>query len=423
MSLVVRRPGGRAQPLALAVAQLGDAAARLRARGVAWRAQCIEQVGRAWARTESPPVADWLDESAPQTGYSPQMLRWGARETFARWTRDDLCGLVADELGSLAALDEASAAGRLPTLGLVVLAATVPPAGLQSVALTLLAGSAVIVRPARRLLPLVERFLASLEQLAPELAEAVRVCEVEPQDTAGIAALGARVDAVVVHGSDEAVAAWRAAAPPGAPVVGYGHRISAAALGRAALEPGALEGHLEGLALDLCAWDQSGCLSPHVLFVERGGAVSARGLAERLASEALAKLETRLPAAPRSLAEEARRQSFVRSRLFEADAVQSPGGATLLVHDEPGPLEPGCAQRVLLVRPFDGAEALVEHLSAAAPRLQALGIAGVAADDPGSMRSRLAPAGLNYLCLPGQMQRPPVRWRHDGIGSIAPLLR
>lgn len=411
------RPVDGAPPEALPVAmqRLRAAALELRALGLDARARAIARVGAAWARTTQPPVSDWLAAAAATgVGYTAPMLEWGCAWTFTQWTRPALLALARDELGD--GVDAVT-----PQVAVVVLAATVPPAGLQSVLLLLLGGCAVVVRAARRLRPLIEAFLAALPPLAAPLAAAVRLTWVEPGEHAAMAKLAAASDAVIVHGSDAAVAAWAEATPPGTPLVGYGHRLSAAALAAGApLAERAGEPLFEHLALDLCAWDQSGCLSPHVLYVESGCAWSPREVAERLL-EAVSRLETRLPAAPPTLAESARREGFVRSRLFDAERLDSPGGATLLVHDTPGDLEVGPGLRVLVVRPCADLDALAGHLGAVSPRLQALALAGASPAATQALRARLAPAGLNYLCAPGWMQRPPLGWRHDGIGSLAPL--
>ena len=45
---------------------------------------------------------------------------------------------------------------------------------------------------------------------------------------------------------------------------------------------------------DIAAWDQSGCLSPHAIYVETGGPIGPERFAELLAAE-LAKRETTHP--------------------------------------------------------------------------------------------------------------------------------
>src|SRR5205085_2146383 len=76
--------------------------------------------------------------------------------------------------------------------------------------------------------------------------------------------------------------------------VPYGHRISFAAVGREALAGGAAAETAEGIARDLCVFDQQGCLSPQAIYVERGGATTPEEFADLLAA-ALEAARSRIP--------------------------------------------------------------------------------------------------------------------------------
>src|SRR4029453_19158088 len=95
-------------------------------------------------------------------------------------------------------------------------------------------------------------------------------------------------------GSGAAVARVGARVAPPRRLVGYGHRVSFAALGPALLgDAGALADACARLALDVALWDQLGCLSPVSLLVA-GDAAAARRVGEALAG-ALARAERELP--------------------------------------------------------------------------------------------------------------------------------
>lgn len=437
-----RRAGAEVTAGALdaSLADLDRRVRALRALGVRGRARAIAGLARWWLEVwDAPPpeLAALLARGCQEAELSPEMLRWGVRETLGRWTEDALVALVEGELGGCAALEhdfgqsdddelvhadgDARTMAIPPRLCLQVLARTVPPAGWQSVALAWLLGSAVLVRPSTHLGALMEAFALSLARAAPALAAVTWVSCSATEDAAWRHALGARADAVVVHGSHEAVNAWREAARPDAVLVAHGHRVSAAFLAAEGLEEPALSAHLRGLALDLCAWDQTGCLSPVTLYVAQGGPVTPEQVARRLAEEALPAVEAELPPGPWSQPVLAERTLFVRARLMEGQAYAS-RTAHVVALDRPGPLEGSCLHRVLLVRPVQSVDALVALLRASAPHLQALAVGGA-----GSTRVRLAEqlaaSGLNRVCLPGHMQRPPLSWSHDGRGSLRPLVR
>lgn len=430
--------------LAASLADLDGRVQALRALGVRGRARAIAGLARWWLAVCDAPGAQGaqdalLGRGCQEAGVSMEMLRWGVRETLGNWTEAALVALVERELGSTVALDHdprepgAGTLAMAPRLCLQVLARTVPPAGWQSVALAWLLGSAVLIRPSTHLATLIEAFVRSLALAAPALAAVTWVAHSSADDTTWNRALASHADAVVIHGSDDAVAAWQALARRDALVVAHGHRVSAAFLAAAGMGEATLSENLRGLALDLCAWDQTGCLSPVTLYVEAGGPVSPDEVAQRLVTEALPAVEAALPPGPWGADVLAERTLFVRTRMLEANVHSSQashaghsshsfGAAHVLVFADTAPLEGSCLHRVLLVRPVASVDALVETLRRAAPHLQALAVGGPA-DLRADLAARLATSGLNRVCTPGQMQRPPLSWSHDGRGCLRPLVR
>lgn len=430
--------------LAASLADLDGRVQALRALGVRGRARAIAGLARWWLAVcdaqGAPGALDalgaLLGRGCQEAGVSIEMLRWGVRETLGNWTEAALVALVERELGSTVALDHdtrepgAGTVAMAPRLCLQVLARTVPPAGWQSVALAWLLGSAVLIRPSTHLATLIEAFVRSLAHAAPALAAVTWVAHSSADDTTWNRALASHADAVVIHGSDDAVAAWQALARRDALVVAHGHRVSAAFLAAAGMSEATLSENLRGLALDLCAWDQTGCLSPVTLYVEAGGPVSPDEVAQRLVAEALPAVEAALPPGPWGADVLAERTLFVRARMLEANVHSSHashsshsfGAAQVLVFADTAPLEGSCLHRVLMVRPVASVDALVETLRRAAPHLQALAVGGPAALRA-ELGGRLATSGLNRVCAPGQMQRPPLSWSHDGRGCLRPLVR
>ncbi len=107
-------------------------------------------------------------------------------------------------------------------------------------------------------------------------------------------ALFAEADCVVATGSDETLAAIRQKLPPAARFVGYGTQVSFGYVTREALERHA-HAVAEQAAADVTAWNQRGCLSPHVIYVEDSGSGTGEDFAELLAGklEALEKTHPR----------------------------------------------------------------------------------------------------------------------------------
>src|SRR5262249_17502067 len=105
-------------------------------------------------------------------------------------------------------------------------------------------------------------------------------------------ALFSNADLVTAAGTDETLASIRQRVPLPARFLGYGHRLSFGYITREVLTQ---QGHRQvaaRAAADVAAWDQFGCLSPQMIFVEDTGVVPPEVFAESLAGELAAREAT-----------------------------------------------------------------------------------------------------------------------------------
>jgi hypothetical protein len=228
---------------------------------------------------------------------------------------------------------------------------------------------------------------------------------------------------VVAYGSDATVAELRRRAPAGARFVGYGHRISLAAVGREALEPDAARAAARALAWDVALFDQRGCLSPQFALVERGGAVAPQRFAALVAEE-LASLERTLPRGPIEPQTAARIQALRTSLAFAQGGSetalwcsQDSTAWTVLCADRLNPAWlVGC--RTLAAMAVDDLSRDLLDVAGRLP-LSTIGVAGI------ERRPGLAAAFARVatrICPLGRMGEPPITWRHDGQPNLPPLL-
>jgi len=98
-------------------------------------------------------------------------------------------------------------------------------------------------------------------------------------------ALFAEADCVTATGSDETLAAIRARLPVKTRFLGYGQRVSFGFVAHEVLTGSYGRQIVSRAADDVVAWNQLGCLSPHVIYVQTGGEVSPEKFAELLADE------------------------------------------------------------------------------------------------------------------------------------------
>ncbi len=325
-------------------------------------------------------------------GFSREVAAQGLAAEVAAW-RDE-AALARALAGLPASLDAPSLGPRLPREVLLIAARTLPASTLREVFWARLLGARVRVKPAR------DQEAVAQAIAAADPTGAIQVAPFASGDEAALNAAVARADTVVVLGSDATVADVRARVPADRAFLGYGHRVSAAWCARAPSDAEVL-----GLARDLCAWDQAGCLSPQVVWVR--GAGGHQAVAARLA-QALRAVEPALPTRLPPGAARARRVALIlghmQGRVWEtatAAVVALPSGA---FRSSPG-------FRVLWVLPADPAA-----LGSTAPVLSSLAYVGAAEDRP------TLPPWVR-VCAPGQLQRPPLDWAHDGQDPVAGYLR
>lgn len=100
-----------------------------------------------------------------------------------------------------------------------------------------------------------------------------------------------KADLVITYGSDETIAVIKQYLAPGAKYKFHGHRISAAVIERNACNVDTLA----NLAYDFLAYDQRGCLSPRVAFIQTGGAISPEHCTKLFAEKILPQYALLLP--------------------------------------------------------------------------------------------------------------------------------
>jgi hypothetical protein len=177
----------------------------------------------------------------------------------------------------------------------------------------------------------------------------------------------------------------------------------------------------------VAAWDQLGCLSPHVIYVEKGDGVSADEFAGSLAA-ALAQREQTQPRAPipTDLAATiaSRRAVYAVRAAHSGDTriwqSQDSTAWTVIYEAEPR-FQPSCLHRWIYVRPVKNVSELLIATDAVRGQISTVGIAAPR-ERASEVVAALARWGVTRVCPLGQMQRPPLTWRHDGRPALGELL-
>ncbi len=430
---------------------------KLRAVPLAERAEALDGVIAMLADPASS-VRRELEEHLPAClGLHPATLRAGLDCAFSAWKASGMRALVDAQLDP----EGPDAAGFDCTS--ILCGGVLPMPGIETALDCLLLGSPVLLRPAVRDEVSARVLQTALAAAHPALAAALEVVDFANPDAlrrdfehdfapdhnedaqAERAAwmdiqrrsgsdlnLNARlydsargalgyfldVDCVVAYGSDETVQRI-AEQRPERRTVCYGHRFSVAVVARGAEQAAAPK-----LARDVCLWDQLGCLSPTIVWALGDADLLADALAENFAelSRVLPRGEVPLEAAARFA--NARAELEVRAANSAARLL---GGEHWLVARETDARFRGSPlYRALPVCP---ARDLAEVSATLKPFARWLSTIGHAGFKTGRARADLLEACATLgpppprLAPIGQMQAPRLCWRHDGAGTLLPLLQ
>ena len=392
-------------------------------------ARRLGAVASKWLDPDYPLRRQTISEVSEASGFPPAMVAMGFDAAFRELLPPKLEELAARELGDVRTLDGFHPSPRDGTLiravgpGLIthILAGSIVTPGLWSVCFGLLvkAGNLVKCSSYDRVFPV--RFAESLLREDPELGSCVAVNYWgREQDDLTTAALEA-VDAVVAFGDDRSIQALSERVNPPRRFVGHGHRVSLAVIGEDVLT---LE-TAEGLSADVAFHDQQGCLSPHVVYV-LGERTHCLDFCEEIA-QAMASSELRFPRRALAVEEaatiqEARAAHELRCAIDPNARAWASRGSTAwtLLYDENPEFELSCLNRLLRVKRLQTIGQLPDSLAPVPGHVQGIAVAPDELMEP--VRELARESGVSYICVPGQLQKPPLTWRGDGLDSLLPLV-
>ena len=233
-----------------------------------------------------------------------------------------------------------------------------------------------------------------------------------------------QAEVVVASGSDQSLAAIRPRVR--GKFIGYGHKMSFSVITKETLHNAQELAHQA--AYDVVLYDQQGCLSPQLIYVEEDGPVSPKAWAALLAN-AFAEWERTLPRGnilpETSLAIRRARDEAEWQALAGKDVAlfASPNGtAWTVIYDADPTFVPSPLARTIRVKPIVSLTQLHELLISWRPYLEAAGLAAHATRNT-QIAEVLGHAGVSRICPVGTMQTPPLSWRHGGRPRIADLVR
>ncbi len=397
----------------------------------------LDQLGRDWQAEDYPFRQAVLESSPVATGFSAEVLAAGLDQFFQQLTAENLESLLRQELGHAHRLDdffvnedEGHSARSSMALGPRLLAqiapGNIPAPVLMEMALGLLVRSAQFVKCASGQTLVPRMFAHSLYEADHKLGACLEVASWKGGTGNLDSALFAQADCIVATGSDETLAAIRQSLPPAARFVGYGAKVSFGYITHEALQRHA-HAVVERAAADVTAWNQRGCLSPHVLYVEDQGGGTGENFANLLAGklEALEKTHPRGALNTADAAAIATRRAFYEVRAAHSPETkmwasrESTAWTVILEYDPRFQLS--CQNRFIYVKVVPELTVALQGADSVREQISTVGLACVPAQMP-ELARRLARWGAKRICPLGRMQHPPLGWRHDGRPPLGELV-
>ena len=395
----------------------------------------LAAIAQSWLEPDHPFRKLAIERGVAETGFSEMTLARGLESFFKQFTVENLNALIAQDLGHLERLDRfttdrtsnTAALARGPELLAHIAAGNIPNPTVFSIVLGFLARSAQFVKCARGTSLLPRLFAHSIYEVEPKLASCLEIAEWPGGTEMLEASLFAEADCVTATGTDATLDTIRKRLPLRARFVGYGHRVSFGYVSAEALARFELKKTLQRAASDVVAWNQLGCLSPHLFYVEYGGAVAAEKFAELLAAE-LAELETIEPRGSlrtEEAASIASKRSFyeVRATASNDTKLWKSEGSTAwtVVYEAEPQFQTSCLNRFIYVKPAADMTEVLRHAEGVRGQVSTVGLAATG-DKAQQYTMQLARWGVTRLCPLGEMQNPPLTWRHDGRPALGDLV-
>lgn len=375
-----------------------------------------------------------LEFGPAATGFSSQTIAEGLDRFFRQLTPERFQGLLIQEFGDARRLDRIvatipeerssrSAIATAPSLTFHVAAGNIPVPAISSLVSGILLRSAQVLKCARGTSLLPRLFAHSIYEAEPKLGACLEVVEWRGGNVELESAMFTEADCITATGNDETLASIGHRAPRSVRFVGYGHRVSFAFITAEKLSSFHGKRTAAFAADDIVAWDQLGCLSPHVIYVENRGTASPEQFAELLAGE-LAKREGVTPRGKvnvETAATIASRRSF-----YEVRAAHSPdtrmwssanSTAWTVIHEADPRFQLSCLYRFVYVKSVPDLKTALEGADEFRHHVSTIGIAASEDRSP-KIAEQLARWGATRVCPLGQMQNPPLAWRHDGRPAL-----
>ena len=399
----------------------------------------LSSVAASWLEPDYPFRKLALEQGPAATGFSAATLAKGLDAFFGQLTADGFTALLEQDLGGAGALDKLvptenpkqtayAAVATGPEFLVHITAGNLPSPALMSIVLGILVRSAQFVKCASGTSLLPRLFAHSLYDAEPKLGACLELAEWRGGANELESALFEEADCVTATATNETLAEIQKRLPGTTRFLGYGFRVSFGYVAKDAVTSWNAKTVAERAARDVVAWNQLGCLSPHAIYLQEGGALTAEKFAELLA-DTLAEFETSQPRG--ELPSEGAAAIASRRSFYEVRAAHAPdtrqwcsrhSTAWTVVYEADPRFQLSCLNRFIYVKPAKDLTDVLQNADAFRGKVSTVSLA-VPDKEMLDLVLQLARWGASRICPLGQMQNPPLTWRHDGRPALGDLVR
>lgn len=395
----------------------------------------IDQAVQKWLNP-SYPLRQLAEELLPViTGYDEEMVRLFLTDYLRNFRKQELQRIVDEDFSNPLVLDEfrPRKSGGLtraygPECMTHIFSGNVPALPLWSLVSGLLVKSATIGKVSSSEPLFSALFAQTLAEVDAKLVKSIAILWWKGGDEQLEQQAFEASDAVIAYGSDRTINQVAKRIPDHVRFLPHGHKISFGVVTKECLT-GSLAWKTANLAAKDASWfDQQGCLSPHVLYVERGGKFSPRDFARMVAHE-MGNFEHKMPRA-KLTTEEASSIMKVRSDIEfnshnsqEIELMTSEGGTswTVVFREHQGSFPFSTLNRFITIIAVDQVEDIKEMVHPIKDMVQTTGVA-CPPQRFQSMIELLGECKVNRICFLGDMSNPEPGWHHDSRFNLADLV-
>ena len=368
------------------------------------------------------------------TGFDPEMIRLSLTDYLKNFRKPQLLRFIAEDFSNPKILDEfqpiikggfAKAFG--PDCLLHIWAGNVPGLPLWSLISGLLVKAGNIGKVSNSEPLFASWFVQLLIDIEPRISDCLAIVCWEGGNTEQESVFLNNAEVVVAYGGNTALKEIQHRTPITTRYLPYGHKISFGIVSASVLDAQKSWVVAHKAANDIARYDQHGCYSPHVFFIESGGNISPRTFAHYLAHELSCfqeKFSRRSLNVNESIQLAHWRDDETLKLLSEpgSEVISDKDGLwTVTFTEDEGSFSLSGLNRTIRLVAVNSFEKIIPLITPYKQFLQTVGIAATPTE-VFQLSEQLGQHGVTRISGLGSMTAPEAGWHHDGRFNLLDLI-